>query len=492
MIWGFFVGSRQKLHIRRMQKQPSILVASIPLIFLIALLALNVSIFGDDALTYSNQIALLASAGVAGIIGLLYKFPFSAHMEGVVENIKQAVPAIIILLLIGSLAGSWLFGGVVPAMIYYGLKILHPDYFLFTACVISAVISLATGSSWGTIATVGIALLGIGKTMNIHEGLIAGAIISGAYFGDKMSPLSDTTNLAPAVAGTDLFSHIRYMTITTIPSILLTLLIFLVIGLSFDSEMNAEHVASVNDQLEAMFNLSPALFIAPLVVIILIVKKIPAAPSLAVGSLLGIAFGFLFQGNLMDQLMEQAHYTNHYAMAMTSLGADFSIPSEDALLADLLSTGGMSGMLGTIWLIVCAMIFGGVMERTGCLGAISSGLLRLAKGQTGLVSTTAASSIFMNFTASDQYLAIVVPGKMYQEAYAKRGLAPVNLSRTLEDAGTVTSVLIPWNTCGAAQAGVLGVATAIYWPFCFFCLISPMMTVLVSALDFKVEKIEEA
>lgn len=470
------------------KKHPSVFVALIPLIVLIIILATNVRIFGDDALSFSNQIALLLAAGVAGIVGLINGTNLSDQLDGVIDNIKQAVPAIIVLLLIGSLSGSWLFGGIVPAMIYYGLEILNPDYFLVTACIISAIVSLATGSSWGTIATVGIALLGIGKTMDIHEGLIAGSIISGAYFGDKMSPLSDTTNLAPAVAGTDLFSHIKYMTITTVPSIVITLIIFLVIGLSFDNTIDATSANTVSSMLEAQFNLSPILFIVPATVIILIVKKVPAIPSLAIGSILGIISGFVFQTDLMEALFAQGLFNSKYALAMTSLGTDFSIPSNDPILSDLLSTGGMSGMLGTIWLIVCAMIFGGIMEKSGCLNAISTALLRFASGRTGLVGTTAATSIFMNFTASDQYLAIVVPGRMYKDAYEKLDLHPVNLSRTLEDAGTVTSVLIPWNTCGAAQAGVLGVATAVYWPFCFFCLLSPITTVAIAAFNVRIKK----
>ena len=470
------------------KKHPSVFVALIPLIVLIIILATNVRIFGDDALSFSNQIALLLAAGVAGIVGLIHGTNLSDQLDGVIDNIKQAVPAIIVLLLIGSLSGSWLFGGIVPAMIYYGLEILNPDYFLVTACIISAIVSLATGSSWGTIATVGIALLGIGKTMDIHEGLIAGSIISGAYFGDKMSPLSDTTNLAPAVAGTDLFSHIKYMTITTVPSIVITLIIFLVIGLSFNNTIDATSANTVSSMLEAQFNLSPILFIVPATVIILIVKKVPAIPSLAIGSILGIISGFVFQTDLMEALFAQGLFNSKYALAMTSLGTDFSIPSNDPILSDLLSTGGMSGMLGTIWLIVCAMIFGGIMEKSGCLNAISTALLRFASGRTGLVGTTAATSIFMNFTASDQYLAIVVPGRMYKDAYEKLDLHPVNLSRTLEDAGTVTSVLIPWNTCGAAQAGVLGVATAVYWPFCFFCLLSPITTVAIAAFNVRIKK----
>ena len=473
------------------KKQPSVIIALIPLISLIIILASNVMVFGDDALSFSNQIALLLAAGVAGIVGLLHGANLSEQLDGVIENVKQALPAIIVLLLIGSLAGSWLLGGVVPVMIYYGLQILNPDYFLVTACIISAIVSIATGSSWGTIATVGIALLGIGKTMDIHEGLIAGSIISGAYFGDKMSPLSDTTNLAPAVAGTDLFSHIKYMTITTIPSIIITLILFLVIGLSFDKTMDVASANSVSQLLEAQFNLSPLLFLVPGVVIALIVKKVPAIPSLAIGSIMGILAGFIFQTEMMESLFSQGLFSSKYALAMTALGADFSIPSNDPILSDLLTTGGMKGMMGTIWLILCAMIFGGIMEKSGCLNAISNTLLHFASGRTGLIGTTAATSIFMNFTASDQYLAIVVPGRMFKNAYEKLNLHPVNLSRTLEDAGTVTSVLIPWNTCGAAQAGVLGVATGVYWPFCFFCLLSPIATITVAALNIRIKKVEE-
>lgn len=471
-------------------KTPPVAIAFIPLFALIGMLALNVFVFGDNALAFSNQIALLAAAAVAGGVGLRYGHGFADFMEGTIENIKQAVPAVIVLMLIGALAGSWFFGGIVPAMIYYGLQLLNPDYFLFTACIISAIVSLATGSSWGTIATVGIALLGIGKTMEIHEGLIAGAIISGAYFGDKMSPLSDTTNLAPAVAGTDLFTHIRYMTITTLPSIVLSLLLFLAIGLFSDAASGSANTQFVSEALTQQFNLNPALFIVPLVVILMIVKKVPAIPAIAAGTVLGILSGFIFQPDMIEQTIKHHQYSGMFEAMMTALGAEFSIPSDNALIAELLSTGGMSGMMQTIWLILCAMIFGGVMERSHCLSSISHFFLSFAKGRTGLVGTTAASSVLMNLTASDQYLAIVVPGRMYAEAYEKANLHPANLSRTLEDAGTVTSVLIPWNTCGAAQAGVLGVATAAYWPFCFFCLLSPLSTMAVSFLKIRIKTLK--
>lgn len=466
--------------------KPNLFFSLLPLGVLIALLAFNVTVFGDNSLSFSNQVVLLIAAGVSGLIGKMQKVTFADLMDGANENIKQAVPALLILLLIGSLAASWLLSGIVPAMIYYGLKLLSPDWFLVSACIICALVSIATGSSWGTIATVGIALLGIGKTMDFSEGLVAGAIISGAYFGDKMSPLSDTTNLAPAVSGTDLISHIKYMTITTVPSIVITLIIFTFIGFFHNGSGSLIEIEAVNNEILNLFSINPALFLVPIAVIVLIVKRIPAAPALGIGTLLGLVFAFLFQMPLIESLAEEFTLRGIYSLVLTTLGEGLVIHSDNAFLSDLLSSSGMKGMLDTIWLIICAMIFGGVMDKSGCLATISRSLLKLTVGKTSLVGTTALSSIFMNLTASDQYLAIVVPGKMYQEAYKDYNLHPVNLSRTLEDAGTVTSVLIPWNTCGAAQASVLGVATGVYWPYCFFCIISPFMTMLIVSLNYKI------
>ena len=470
-------------------KMPSLPLALIPLLFLLLMLASNVFIFGDDALSFSNQIALILSAGVAAIIGKTQGAKNNQLMEGVIQNIGQAAPALIVLLLIGSLSASWLISGIVPAMIYYGLEILHPDWFLVSACIICAIVSIATGSSWGTIATVGIALLGIGKAMGFSEGLIAGAIISGAYFGDKMSPLSDTTNLAPAVSGTDLFTHIKYMTITTVPSFVITLILFAIIGWFYVTNYNVSNTEIINAAIEEKFNISFSLFLVPIIVVVLIFRKMPAAPALGIGTLLGVLAAFVFQFDFITSLSEQNDFWSLYAVTMSTLGQGISIASDNTMLSELLSTSGMSGMLNTIWLIICAMVFGGVMSGARCLEAISKALLSFASGRTSLIGTTAMSSIFMNLTASDQYLAIVVPGKMYESAYKEQGLHPANLSRTLEDAGTVTSVLIPWNTCGATQAGVLGVATAVYWPFCFFCLISPFATLAVSAFNFRIKRL---
>ena len=399
----------------------------------------------------------------------------------------------LILLTIGSLSGTWLLSGIVPSMIYYGLKILNPTIFLFAACVVCAIVSLATGSSWSTVATVGIALLGIGKAMDIHEGVIAGAIISGAYFGDKMSPLSDTTNLAPAMAGTDLFTHIRYMVLTTTPTLIITLLIFFVWGFTLDTSTASTDSSAVLLALEDKFNLNPLLFIVPVLVIIMIVKKVPALPALLVGALLGGIAAVIFQPQIIEQVtqIEGNYLKASFVAVMNAMTTTINIQTTDPMITELLTAKGMSGMLNTIWLILCAMIFGGVMESSGLLRVIAERIIRFAHSTGSLVASTAATCIFFNFTASDQYMAIAVPGRMYADTYRKRGYKPELLSRTLEDSGTVTSVLIPWNTCGATQANVLGVATMAYAPYTFFCIISPLMTILQAYLNYKIRRIHD-
>jgi NhaC family Na+:H+ antiporter len=378
-------------------------------------------------------------------------------------------------------------------MIFYGLKILNPTILLFAACIICALVSLATGSSWTTIATVGLALIGIGKALGVGEGVIAGAIISGAYFGDKMSPLSDTTNLAPAMAGTDLFTHIRYMMITTVPSITITLIIFLIMGFTYGSSGEIKDVEPILAALSSSFNINVWLFIVPAIVIFLIVKKVPAIPALLAGSLLGIACALIFQPNVFHQIsgIENDPWVSTYVGAMKALYTDVSIATGNNVVDELLSTGGMAGMLGTIWLIISAMVFGGIMDASGMLKRITEVIIGIVNSTGSLITSTAASCVFFNITASDQYLAIVVPGKMFEKIYRDRGLAPENLSRTLEDSGTVTSVLIPWNTCGAAQSKVLGVATLTYLPFCFFNIISPFMTIFFAYAGIRIAKLTE-
>ncbi|HUH74955.1 MAG TPA: Na+/H+ antiporter NhaC [Chitinophagales bacterium] len=470
---------------------PSIYKALIPVIFLISLLGINVIlIYKDAAIDGSNQFILILSALVAAIVGYSEGFSWEQIENGVIKGISSTTPAILILLLIGALTGAWLLSGIVPAMIYYGLQIMHPSYFLVATCLICSLVSIAVGSSWSTVATVGIALLGVGKALGFYEPLIAGAIISGAYFGDKISPMSDTTNLASAMTDTPLFSHIKYMLYTTTPSYIITLIIFFAIGLNYSTQTQVTDIEVLLTQLKSIFNITPLLFIVPLIVIILIVKKMPAIPALMVGTLLGALFALIFQGNVIQLLSSgngSSFYSN-YKVIMDALTVSVQIPTENELLKSLLSSSGMSGMLNTVWLIISAMMFGGILEACNFLKSITLKILNLVKSETSLVSATVLSCISTNVLASDQYLSIVIPGRMFNEAYKEYGLASENLSRTLEDSGTVTSVLVPWNTCGAYQASVLGVATLSFAPFCFFNIISPIMTIIYSAFKIKIKR----
>ena len=472
-------------------KEFSFFLAFLPIIVLIGLLASNIYFFSDSATGGPNQIALLIAAAFTIYIAKRLGFSWKRMQKGMVRSIKSALPAILILLMIGALAGTWMVSGVVPAMIYYGLDILNPTIFLFAACVISSIVSMATGSSWTTVATVGVALLGIGQVMELSNGMIAGAIISGAYFGDKMSPLSDTTNLAPAMAGTDLFTHIRYMMYTTFPTITLTLIIFLILGFSYSGKADESSIEVMQKAIESKFFIHPVLFLVPAFVIFLIIRKVDALPALFLGTLMGGVFAILFQPQIIKEvsgISTNYVYASYKAFVMT-MSDTVSIETANPKVNDLLSTKGMAGMMNTIWLIVCAMCFGGAMETTGFLKKITMTIIKKVKSTGSLVASTAGTCLFFNATASDQYLAIVVPGRMFAETYKEKGLAPENLSRTLEDSGTVTSVLIPWNTCGAYQSGVLGVATGEYFMYCFFNWMSPIITVLFAYLNIKIRRL---
>ena len=474
------------------KKKASVILAIIPILFLVGLLYMNVQLF-EDSLGGANQIALLVAAALATFIGFNLGYSWKEILDGIIKSITSSLSAVLILLLIGALAGTWLISGIVPTMVYYGLQIMSPTYFLVATVLVCSIVSVATGSSWSTVATVGIALLGIGDALGIDKPMVAGAIISGAYFGDKMSPMSDTTNLAPAMAGTDLFTHIRYMTITTIPTLAITLLIFLFIGFNLDIKNNAAGIQELLTAIQSKFYISPVLFIVPLIVIGLILKKVDAIPALFVGALLGGIAAIIFQPAIIQSVSE---ITTNYAKAsyvavINAMTTTTEILTPNEEINDLLKGKGMAGMLNTIWLIVCAMCFGGAMEVCGLLDSITRPIVRLAKSDGSLIATTAGTCVFFNATASDQYLAIVVPGKMFSKTYQDRGLAPENLSRTLEDSGTVTSVLFPWNTCGAAQSSCLGVATGSYWMYCFFNILSPIMTVLVGYLGYKIKRIEK-
>ncbi len=471
-------------------KELNIWEALIPVFALIGMLAFNVYVFGDSALGGSNQFVLLLGGAVAAIVGFLNKVSYKTMIDEVAENIKSTAGAILILLMVGALAGTWMVSGIIPSMIYYGLQILSPAIFLPATLIICSVISIATGSSWTTSATVGIALIGIGGALGFDLGMVAGAVISGAYFGDKLSPMSDTTNLAPAMAGTDLFTHIHYMTYTTIPTYIFSLILFIILGLSVEVSGDANTDELLNS-ITASFNVTPVLFLVPVIVIGLIVKKTEPLVALLVGTLLAGIFAIIFQPEIITQIAgaDSLTFKSAYKGVMEAITTKVAVPTENKTLIDLFTSGGMAKMLPTIWLILCAMVFGGIMDAIGALSKISETLLKLAHSTFGLFASTVGSCLALNITASDQYLAIVVPGKMFAKAYKNKGLAPENLSRTLEDSGTVTSVLIPWNTCGAYQAGTLGVSTFDYLPYAFFNILSPIMTLLFAAFNIKIKQL---
>jgi len=464
-------------------KELSIWEALVPVVILMGLLAYNIFfVEGQEWLGgYTNQLILLMGGVVAAIVGFLNKVSLGIMLTEVWENLKSVFIPILILLLVGALAGTWLISGVIPAMVYYGLQVLSPEIFLPASVIIAAIISIATGSSWTTSATVGIALVGIGTALGINPGMIAGAVISGAYFGDKMSPLSDTTNLAPAMAGTDLFTHIKYMAWTTVPTIIITLLVFGIISATVDVTGDAD-ISGLLANIDATFTITPWLFIVPVIVIALIFMKTKPLIALAIGVISAAVVAVIFQTEILAGLAD-----SNVGAITKSILTDTAIVTDNEKLNDLFSAGGMEGMLWTIYLIICAMVFGGIMDGIGALARITKSLLSMASSIFGLFASTVISCLGLNAVASDQYLAIVIPGKMFKKAYEDKGLAPENLSRTLEDSGTVTSVLIPWNTCGAYQSGVLGVSVADYFVYAIFNYISPFMTLLFAAFRLKIK-----
>ena len=465
-------------------KELNLYEALIPVIILMAMLAYNIFFAGGELLgEYSNQFILLMGGIIASVVGFLNKVSLKIMINEIWENLKSVFVPIMILFLVGALAGTWLVSGIIPAMVYYGLQVLSPGIFLPASVIIAAVISVATGSSWTTSATVGIALVGIGTALGIPTGMIAGAVVSGAYFGDKMSPLSDTTNLAPAMAGTDLFTHIRYMTITTVPSIMITIVVFGIISLNIDTTGTAD-ISGLLNTIKTTFNITPYLFIVPVAVIGLILLKIKPLISLGIGVVLAAVFAFIFQPEILASLA-----SSNFRAIVNAIFVDTEIVTDNIKLNELFSAGGMKGMLWTILLICCAMVFGGTMDAIGALAKITKELLKLATSIFGLFASTVVSCIGLNAIASDQYLAIVIPGKMFKKAFEDKELAPENLSRTLEDSGTVTSVLIPWNTCGAYQSGVLGVSVADYAIYAIFNWLSPIMSLIFAGFRIKIKQL---
>jgi len=470
--------------------RPTLWLSLLPLAVLLALLIFNVALFGDDATAGPNQIAILLAAMFAGLIGrFVLKLEYRAFEARAIKSIVLAMEAVLILLIVGALIGTWLIGGIVPTMVYYGIKLISPSVFLLVACLVCSVVSLAIGSSWSTMGTVGVALLGIGTALAFPPPLVCGAIISGAYFGDKMSPLSDTTNLAPAVAGTDLFTHIRHMFYTTIPAYTLTIIIFTTIGLFFSvGEYDPHKADEIVNAIQAQFNVQPYLLLVPAAVILLVAWRVPAIPALVVGAILGAVAALVFQ----PAQFAGAAWTARYMRVVEVAWGGFELSTGNDIVDTLLSGGGMMGMVSTVLLILMAMLFGGVMEATGMLPRIAEAILHLVRGAGSLITATIASCVLVNLTASEQYLSIVIAGRMFRGAYERHRLEPRNLSRALEDGGTVTSVLVPWNTCGAFASGVLGVATLAYLPFCFFNLLCPVVAVTMASLGLAIKRLPEA
>lgn len=468
-------------------KLPSPWVSVLPLAVLTLLLYVVIRCFGGDAINGGSQIALLSATSVCVMLAIgIYRCKWAVLEEAIIDNIRASASAIIILLLIGAIAGSWMVSGVVPTMIYYGLKILHPSFFLVASCAICAGVSLMTGSSWTTIATIGVALMGIGQAMGFPEGWIAGAIISGAYFGDKISPLSETTTLASGSLGVQLFSHIRYMLLTTVPSITLALIIFAVAGLTIDTTETQE-VASFMAALDGRFNITPWLLIVPVATGVLIARKTPPIVTIFLSTLLAVACGLIFQREALAEIDPSM-----FKAAMMSVYGETTLSTSNQMLTELVSTRGMAGMTDTIWLIICAMCFGGTMAASGMVGGITRLFIHMVKGRTSLVASTATTGVMLNVAIADQYLCILLTGNMFRDVYDRENYERRLLSRTTEDAVTVTSVLVPWNTCGMTQSTVLGVATTTYLPYCFFNIISPIMSVVVAAIGYKIFRKGEA
>lgn len=470
------------------QRQPSWAVSLIPFAFLIGAMVLVVRFFGADALSGGSQVALLASSAIAaGIAMAAYKTPWSRIDEAISKNIKAISSAIIILVLIGAISGTWMVSGIVPTLIYYGLNVISPKIFLFACCIICALVSIMTGSSWTTIATIGVALLGIGNALGYSEGWTAGAIISGAYFGDKISPLSDTTVLASSSAGTPLFEHIRYMMLTTVPSFTIAAVVFLVVSILHPS-MDASQTQSMAEGLKSAFNITPWLLIVPVLTGVLIARKVPAMITLFLAALMASIAGLVAQGDIIAQIGggQALDFSTAFRGAMISIYDSTAIQTGNEALNDLVSTGGMNGMLPTIFLIVCAATFGGVMVGTGMIQSITELLTRKLTSRVGVVSGTVVTGIASNMLTGDQYLSILMVSSLYKKLYKDQGFEPRLLSRSAEDSATVTSVLIPWNSCGMTQATVLHVPTLTYLPYCIFNLISPLMSILMAAIGYKI------
>ena len=474
-------------------KEPTLIDALIPVVSLILMLFLSVKLFGSDSSSGPNQIVLTLGAAIAAIVAIQNGHSWNDILAAIVDGIGTSMGAVLILLAVGGLIGTWLLAGTVPALIYYGLEVLSPQWFYVAACIICAIAAVSTGSSWTVAGTLGVALIGVALGLGLSAEIAAGAIISGAYFGDKMSPLSDTTNLAPAVAGTDLFTHIRHMVWTTAPSFILALILFAAIGLGADVPSDTDSLQALKVTLGDAFNITPLALIPLVVVFVMAFRKVPPLPTILFGALFGGFVALVLQPAAVLAFADSPDLSP--ALAMTkgvwlAMANGYSSSTGVPEVDNLLSRGGMSSMLVTIWLILSAMAFGAVLEYSGMLLRLVRSALAAAKSTGALIMTVVLSCIGINIIAADQYIAIVLPGKMYKAEFERRGLKPKNLSRVIEDSGTLTSPLVPWNTCGAYMAATLGVATFAYLPFVFFNLINPVVSIIYGFTGFTIERIE--
>ncbi|XQW86659.1 Na+/H+ antiporter NhaC [Thalassotalea piscium] len=476
-------------------KPPSFLDAFIPVIALVVMLATGVIYFGDNSSFGPNQIALLLAMGIAVVIGLKNGHDWPSIEKAIVHGISISLGAILILLAVGSLIGTWLLSGTVPTMVYYGLKIIDPSWFYAATCLVCGIVAMSIGSSWTTAATVGVAFIGIATGFELSTSVTAGAVISGAYFGDKLSPLSETTNLAPAVAGSELFEHIRYMLWTTIPSISIALVLFLIIGFNHSTSgpVNTESIDTLINTLEATYEINPLNLIPLIILLVLAYKKVPAFPAVAIGAIIGAVWALIFQQDLILSMASEglSGAKAYITVVWTAFFDGVVVKTGNSEIDELLSRGGMSSMLNTIWLVICALSFGAVLEHLGMLKKFVQSILSAAKSTGSLIASTVATCIGTNLITADQYMSIVMPGRMYKEEYERRGLHPTVLSRTLEDSGTITSPLIPWNTCGAFMFGALALTSYDYIYYCFFNLINPIIAIAYGYIGFKIRKVGE-
>lgn len=461
---------------------PSPLISLLPLVVLVLMLVATIRAYGSDSLLGASQVTLLVVSAFCVLLGTtVLGVPWADFERMITKNVASVTSAIIILLLIGALSGTWMVSGVVPSLIYYGVKIIHPDVFLASTCIISALVSVMTGSSWTTIATIGIALMGIGRAQGFDDGWIAGAIISGAYFGDKISPLSDTTVLASGAVGVPIFKHIRYMLITTIPSLVISLIIFTFAGFMQQSNSSAE-IEQFTSALAGRFHISAWLLMVPVLTGVMIARKVPPIATLFLSTLLAVVFSLVFQSDALREIAGGDLFKG----AMQSVYGQTSLSTSNPMLTSLVATRGMAGMMGIIWLIICAMCFGGAMEAGGMVRGITQMFVRMIRGRVSLVASTVCSGLMLNLAVADQYICVLLTGNMFKKIYDRQQYERRLLSRTTEDSVTVTSVLVPWNTCGMTQSTVLGVPTLTYLPYCFFNLISPLMSICVAALGYKI------